>query len=369
MADWIHLRFRFPPFDEPAHKASELPIADVCWLAGDETTELNIGTEESWFVHRSRVGSPPRDAINMQSPPSSEKSEERPLSRSGWALSPHPMHQVARKLIPYAVSFLILGIVVHSLEPVLLRWGVMTESLAGSVRFGMLEYPVLFVAAAPLVVTPIILRVMANVADVRRQRRFSRNPPASPKITIEEAVADQPVRFTCEFPDSLEVISAKAWLRVGLLSPDRVAWMTAHGLSPDARPPPGLSTPLPDGWMPRGADGSGVGESTPLLIGQGSSQLFQEPMRLRAEGRPVTLQSGLNEVEMPEGPWPGSEYGSLVSIHYELVFSLKFTKGRTLHWIHPLNVSAGETPHQVPNPIIDSGRLESSVSPDSEHES
>ncbi|PXY71067.1 MAG: hypothetical protein CXX83_00845, partial [Methanobacteriota archaeon] len=94
-----------------------------------------------------------------------------------------------------------------------------------------------------------------------------------------------------------------------------------------------------------------------------------EPMRLRAEGRPVTLQSGLNEVEMPEGPWPGSEYGPLVSIHYELVFTLEFASDPTLHWIHPLKVSSGDTPHQVPNPIIDSGRLESSVAPDSEHES
>ena len=103
MANWMHLRLRFPPFDEPAHEASELPIADVRWLAEHETTELNIGTEESWFVHRSQVDSPPMDAINIQSPPSSEESEERRLSRSGWALSPHPMHQVARKLIPLAV--------------------------------------------------------------------------------------------------------------------------------------------------------------------------------------------------------------------------------------------------------------------------
>jgi hypothetical protein len=272
-------------------------------------------------------------------------------------------------LIPYAVVFLILGILIHTLEPVLLRWGVMTEAFAGSVQFGLLEYPVLFVAAAPLVIAPIIMRVIANVVDVRRQRSFSRNPPPSPKISIEEAVADQPVRFTCEFSESLKVTSAKAWLRVGLLSPDRTAWMAAHGRSPDDRPPAGLSTPLPDGWMPSGADGSGVGESTPLLIGKGSSQLFQEPMRLRAEGRPVTLTEGVQEVEVPEGPWPGSEYGPLVSIHYELVFALEFASGPTLHYLQPLDVSAGKKPHQVRNPIVDSGRLESSTPPDTEHES
>jgi len=361
MEDWVHLRMRFPPFDEPAHEAAELPIADVCWQDEGDTSELKIGSESSWFIDRSRVDSPPPDSQVLDSPPSSEGSREPRQSRTGWALSPHPLHNVARKLIPYAVAFLILGVVIHALEPVLLRWGVMTEALAGSVRFGLLEYPVLFVAAGPLVVTPIIMRVVANVVDIRSQRNFSQNPPNSPEITIESALTDQPVRFTCKFPDSLNPSTVTARLRVGALSPDRSAWMAAHGRRPGSRPPPGLSTPLPGSWMPQGVDGSGVGESTPLLIGRGSSQLFQEPMRLRAEGTLITLGEGVNEVPVPEGPWPASEYGPLVSIHHELVFNLKFSSGRTLHWLQPVDVSVGKTPHSVPNPIVDSGRLESTT--------
>lgn len=352
---------RFPPFDEPAHEAAELPIAEVCWPNDGDTSELKIGSQSSWFIERSVVESPPSDSQVLDSPPSSKGSRETRRSRTGWALSPHLLHNVARKLIPFAVVFLILGIVIHALEPVLLRWGVMTEALAGSVRFGLLEYPVLFVAAGPLVVTPIIMRVIANVVDVRSQRKFSQNPPNPPEISIETAFTDQPVRFTCKFPDSLNPSSVTARLRVGALSPDRTAWMAAHGRTPGARPPQGISTPLPGSWMPQGVDGSGVGESTPLLIGRGSSQLFQEPMRLRAEGTPITLEPGVNEVPVPKGPWPASEYGPLVSIHYELVFNLKFSSGRTLHWLQPVDISDGQTPHSVPNPIVDSGRLESST--------
>ena len=70
---------------------------------------------------------------------------------------------------PVGVVLLILGIVVHVLEPVLLRWGVMSDSLAASVKIGMLDYPLLFVAAAPLVIAPLLIRIIANVIDVRWQ--------------------------------------------------------------------------------------------------------------------------------------------------------------------------------------------------------
>ena len=372
-SSWVRLQLRFPPFDASAHDPAQMPVAEVSWPddPSSPTSALNLGNDSGWFIQRELVTELPGGGVHLSSSPQvKEEGQPRQTIRSGWCLTPHPLHKAARTLIPWSVVLLILGIVIHVFEPVLLRWGVMPDTLASSVKIGMLDYPLLFVAAAPLILAPLLIRVIANVIDVRWQHEFAKDPPTPPALVIGPATSDQPLCVTVTADESVGATSIRAWVRAGLLTPHHDALLAAYGKAADARPPLGLSTPLPGAWLSDTDDVTGVGESTPMVLGRGPARLFAEPMRLHADGVREQIEQGIAvHLEPPAGPWPGSEYGPLVNIHWELVLFIKRNGSRPLYWLESLQVDDAESGHHVPVLMSESDRLEAVTATDSGRQS
>ena len=334
---------------------------EIYWAHRDnKENELSLGSDNGWFIHRTVCDDLPNSAKLITEHDSKTETEKLLSSRIGWGLSPHPLHSIARKWIPYGVVILIFAIVMHVLEPVLLGGGFISERIAGSINLGLLDYPILFVMAAPFVVVPIILRVLGNVADIRRQHMFKNNLPESPKITVTDPSTNGPIKVKVTIPDKLENRELYGYIRVGLLPPHRTPMMSALSGDELDYPPVGLTTPLPLGWMKHADDGSGIGESTPMLIGRGSSSLFIEPMRIQVNGPRQLISSDVEiDLQTPNGPWPASEYGPFVNINWELVLEFHSGGNRPLYWIERLSVSSGDNSHSVPQLIAHGGRLES----------
>ena len=361
MGKWTHLRMRFPPFEALSHKPQEMEFADVYWPARESDTYLDLGEENGWFIHRSIVDDRPKSSKEVF--PISGDYDTRKLleSRGGWALSPHPLHSFARKWIPFGVIILILAIILHVLEPVLLGWGLMSDVWAGSINLGLLDYPILFVMASPFIVIPLFIRIIANVEDVRRQHRFKNNPPECPNIQIARVSSNGPIEFSFSMPKKLEGRQVSGFVRVGLLPPHRDALMGALVDGVIERPPIGLSTPLPKGWMPVADDGSGIGETTPMVVGKGPARLFQEPMRIQESCEPKVINDLENiELDTPNGNWPGSEYGPFVNINWELILEFNDKNTRPLYWIERLDVKSQSKSAKIEELVARTGRLESS---------
>jgi len=360
MTKWTHLRMRFPPFEAPSHNPEEMEFADVCWPMRDKDYNLKLGDEKGWFIHRSICDGKPHDVTEVLLTSGDNETQKLLSSREGWALSPHPLHSFARKWIPYGVVILILAIFLHVLEPVLLKWGLMSDAWAGSINLGLLDYPILFVMASPFIVIPLFFRLVANVEDVRRQHRFKKNPPGSPIIKIYSADAMGPIKFSFRIPECLKDREVSGYVRVGLLPPHRDALMSALVDGEKERPPVGLSTPLPKGWMPVADDGSGIGETTPMVVGKGPARLFQEPMRIQESSTPKLIISGEKvELDTPEGPWPSSEYGPFVNVNWELILEFNGRNNRPLYWIERLSVKSSSDSTTIDTLVAHTGRLES----------
>tara|TARA_B100001750_G_C15514008_1_gene605638 strand:- start:405 stop:1466 length:1062 start_codon:yes stop_codon:yes gene_type:complete len=352
---------RFPPFEVLSHNPKEMELADVCWPTRDSDTILNLGNENGWFIHRSIKDEKPKFAREVFPISGDYDTKSLLASREGWALSPHPLHSFARKWIPFGVMILIVAIILHVLEPVLLRWNLMSEAWAGSINLGLLDYPILFVMASPFIIIPLFFRIIANVEDIRRQHRFKNNPPKSPNIQLQPINSTGPIRFTFKIPKGLEGRGVRGFVRVGLLPPHRDALMDALVEGGGGRPPVGLSTPLPKGWMPVADDGSGIGETTPMVVGKGPARLFQEPMRIHESCEPKVIdESEIIELEAPKGPWPGTEYGPFVNVNWELILEFNGKNSRPLFWIERLDVKSSSVSHKIEELIAITGRLESS---------
>ena len=352
---------RFPPFDAPSHRPKEMYQTDIYWPQRDDgENDLSLGSTDGWFIHRTVRDDKPKSARLVSERDSKSETKVLLSSRVGWGLSPHPLHSIARKWIPYGVVILIFAIVMHVLEPVLLGSGLISERFAGSVNLGLLDYPILFVMAAPFVAIPIVLRVLGNVADIRSQHMFKNNLPQSPKISVSNSNTKGPIMVKVKIPEQLKNRELHGYVRVGLLPPHRNAMMSALSVDEFDYPPVGLSTPLPSSWMKHADDGSGIGESTPMLIGRGSSNLFIEPMRIQVNGDRQSITSDVEvKLETPDGPWPASEYGPFVNINWELVLEFQSGRKRPLYWVERLSVESLDNSHSVPQLIAHGGRLES----------
>ncbi len=349
---------RFPPFDAPSHIPSEIPPINVIWPSIDEGPDIIIGDVDGWFVHQRRCSEKPEDAKQVKPSDGGIDTQSMLRTRSGWAIAPNRMHRFARRWIPWGVVILIVAIFLHVLEPVLVKAGILTESLAGSINLGLLDYPILFVFASPFIVFPLLLRIVANVEDVRRQHRFQKNPIMDPVIKVSEFNAGEDVRISVSLGDSIAARRLTGHIRVGLLPPHREALMTAFN-GGEGRPPIGLSTPLPKGWMPIADDGSGVGEATPMIVGKGPAQLFHEPMRVSESG-PKSDFSPDEEVTLiaPKGNWPGSMYGPLVNVNWELFLKVHLSDEKPIYWVERLNAISDASEYRMPRMKAESGRLE-----------
>ena len=149
----VEVSLRWPPFDPNTVRASELPIArEKFQIVSDSELPCNIsiGNESGFHIHRKLTQS----KIDLSDVREWKTFTERIPSRvererSGWFLLPSKLHRQSRRLIPFAVVGIIASLAIHSFEPALVNWGIVDQSFAGSVRLGLLDYPILLLLFLP----------------------------------------------------------------------------------------------------------------------------------------------------------------------------------------------------------------------------
>jgi len=339
----VEIRLRWPPFDPDTVIATELPIATECFRLTEETEtpcEVEIGDESGFHIHRRIIRlssglSQCRDWVTLTNRIPGRVERER----KGWYLSPSKMHRKSRRLIPFAVIGIIASLAIHAFEPALVNWGWVEGSFAGSVRVGLLDYPVLLLIFLPVFFIPIMMRLLASVWDFRRTRKFRSDLPADPTIIVQnDDNTSEKVTVKFEFPEIQDDwISAEARIQVGLLNPRRPMLLHALGRKDGQQNPPGISTPLSIRQYAISELGTGFGESTPLE-GPDTKRLFLSPLPVQCRGpsSEIPLLGDTVNLTLPEGDWPGSEYHPLFATHWEVMIRIEREQNGPLLFVNPL---------------------------------
>jgi len=339
----VEIRLRWPPFDPDTVIATELPIATECFRLTEETEtpcEVEIGDESGFHIHRRIIRlssglSQCRDWVTLTNRIPGRVERER----KGWYLSPSKMHRKSRRLIPFAVIGIIASLAIHAFEPALVNWGWVEGSFAGSVRVGLLDYPVLLLIFLPVFFIPIMMRLLASVWDFRRTRKFRSDLPADPTIIVQnDDNTSEKVTAKFEFPEIQDDwISAEARIQVGLLNPRRPMLLHALGRKDGQQNPPGISTPLSIRQYAISELGTGFGESTPLE-GPDTKRLFLSPLPVQCRGpsSEIPLLDDTVNLTLPEGDWPGSEYHPLFATHWEVMIRIEREQNGPLLFVNPL---------------------------------
>ncbi|MDP6325144.1 MAG: hypothetical protein QF684_06230 [Candidatus Thalassarchaeaceae archaeon] len=339
----VEIRLRWPPFDPDTVIATELPIATECFRLTEETEtpcEVEIGDESGFHIHRRIIRlssglSQCRDWVTLTNRIPGRVERER----KGWYLSPSKMHRKSRRLIPFAVIGIIASLAIHAFEPALVNWGWVEGSFAGSVRVGLLDYPVLLLIFLPVFFIPIMMRLLASVWDFRRTRKFRSDLPADPTIIVQnDDNTSEKVTVKFEFPEIQDDwISAEARIQVGLLNPRRPMLLHALGRKDGQQNPPGISTPLSIRQYAISELGTGFGESTPLE-GPDTKRLFLSPLPVQCRGpsSEIPLLGDTVTLTLPEGDWPGSEYHPLFATHWEVMIRIEREQNGPLLFVNPL---------------------------------
>ena len=229
----VEISLRWPPFDPDTVRASQLPLAKEAFRIKDDIPcNVHIGQESGFHIKRtvSRAKGDLSDyrewtTLTDRLPHRVER------ERSGWFLLPSKLHRQSRRLIPFAVVGIIASLAIHSFEPALVNWGIVDKSFAGSVRLGMLEYPILLLLFLPIFFFPIMLRLTASVWDFRRTRKFRTELPMGPEISTQSLDCTAPsLEIEIEFPELRDGWSAaSAYVQVGLLNPNSIVQWYVHG--------------------------------------------------------------------------------------------------------------------------------------------
>jgi len=332
----IH-RVRYPPFESANLFAERLPIAENDFsVDGPVAPPFKLGSEDSWIVERIVDEEVEYDLTHIgHVPPVVDK------QRTGWYLLPHPIHAKARKFINLTVVVLLFCLFYLFTTPIQSGFGIPTFG-TGKVRLGMLDYPLLAVIVVPLLLTPIVLRVIANFGDLRRQRRFLNNAPDSPIIELSKCQSGEIMEGSISIPekrDSWKNMNI-SW-RVGILPPARHKIFSLLGQNESGQPPPGLTTPLPHHWEKGLDDGTGMGEDAPMERHDVPGGVFLRPMRIMEMGgtSDLELEGGKFKLDPPKGEWPGCMYGDLIRVHWELIVKINREKEGPLLWVLPLEIS------------------------------
>ena len=349
-------RVRYPPFDPSNLTPGKLPVVENQFeIDGPVIPPFRLGNENTWLVERVIDGDYEVDTnYHGETPQIIEK------QRTGWYLLPHPIHAKARNFINYVVVILLFCLFYLFTTPIQSSLGLPTFG-TGKIRLGLLDYPILAVIVVPLMVTPIILRVGANLGDLRRQKEFLATAPPSPNVRIMKTRSGVNLKGKIEFPELLEEWTAlKLHCRVGILPPARHKVFQALGKDPNGQPPPGLTTPLPHHWEKGLDDGTGMGEDAPMQRHGVPGGVFLRPMRIMSSSKSVSvdLGGGEFEIETPAGDWPGTLYGDLVRVHWELIASIERKKGGNLLWVEPLTIEHNKEATITDKIFIFDGRTE-----------
>ncbi|RZD43955.1 MAG: hypothetical protein CXT70_00440 [Methanobacteriota archaeon] len=282
--------------------------------------------------------------------------------RRGWYLTPHPVHATARKFINGVVYILLISLLYLFIEPILSAIGIPGIG-TGTVRIGLLDYPLLALIVGPLFFIPLLMRVTANFSDLRRQKLFLQNPPPNPEIEIiGEAVADQDLKVKVKFESNRDNWnSISVYWRVGALPPARDAVFSALNRTVEGQPPPGLTTKLPHHWEVGLDDGTGAGEDAPMQRQEVAGGLFLRPMRVMQFGGKVEYNEDEMILENPKNTWPGTTISPLVKIHWEIIIQIERENEGSLLWVEPLRVKHSSKHVEQKTLTVNDGRTESEI--------
>ena len=374
----LEQRVRYPPFEPGRFAPETLPIAttttevsadvspsDVVDFLSEQPPSFKLGTENNWLVEQRYIyDNEIFDDSNIKRKEGHIEERDIPrmvkLHRQGWYLTPNPVHKAVRQFMSFSVVVLLLALAYLFIEPILSSMGIPGVG-TGTVRIGLLDYPALAISFAPLLFSPLILRVAANFVDLVSQRRFLNSAPADTVILTESVpTAGQPLKVSVEFKERLEGWkSIDVMWRVGILSPAREEVFAALGRSTDSQPPPGLTTALPHHWEIGLDDGTGGGEESPMEHHEVKGGLFLRPMRVMEFGGRLPWATKIMELDAPPNQWPGTVSTSLIRIHWEVIIRIEREKGGSLMFVQPLRVAHPTKPAQISALPTNDGRTES----------
>ncbi len=356
MSSWTILhRVRYPPFDDKRINPEAAPISEKIVETNLSDTQIKqrlpqykIESKEGWFLERVIRN---QDGAEMKNV-TDKVVDERPFvrlinqQRRGWYILPNNLHRYARNMINAAVVLLLTTLVYLFLEPLLSVIGIPSFGTK-SMQIGLLDYPILSIIVVPILMLPIVLRLIANFIDLKRQQDFFSSPIEQPVVEFSNpVVSGKPLTGMIHIPDNLpDWKSMTVHWQVGTLPPSRKALIDISNTSEDSQPPIGLSTPLPHHWEAGLDDGTAGGEDAPMERQDIQGGVFLRPMRFSGEGGQSEINAdGSFEIAPPEQLWPGTMNSNLHRIHWEFILKIKREKQMPLLWVCPICV---EFPDQL----------------------
>ena len=370
MGKWniIH-KVRYPPFDHHRWKPESVPIIEEKVHTNLTTEQIKnrypefvIQSEEGWLLERSFV-SDDKDPWNEDPSVLLDESSFVNLvdqQRNGWYIIPNNLHSVARRLINFAVILLLATLTYLFIEPILSVIGLPSLGTK-SIRLGLLDYPILTIVVVPFLLMPLLLRMIANFIDLRKQQEYFKNPAQSPIIQLESQIqSGKPLHGKCIIPERREDWkSVSIHWHVGTLPPSRKALVELSGRKLGEQPPVGLSTPLPHHWEEGLDDGTAGGEDAPMERQDIPGGVFLRPMRFSEEGGEQILdEDGKFELSPPPTKWPGSVNSELLRIHWELIIKIKRQNNMPLLWVMPIRVQFPLSKVDLDDLVVNDSRTE-----------
>ena len=351
-------RVRYPPFDHENSDPVEIPLVEVLLKSENPPPpNLRIGNNSSWIIEwrEETEGDSLLPKINTE-----VTTETLPFlmrTRNGWYIEPDPLHATARKMIFPGVLVLVVALMLHALEPALISIALIPDFIFTPVSIGPLNYPLMILIAFPVFIIPILLRVVANIMDIRRQNEYIADPLSTPEVEISNISVDGAEISKISFPE--DITATRARVQVGVAVPKRDLMLEAIGRSKDGQPAPGMSTELPERRISTADEhGTGVGESVPMPVSRGRLLLL-EPMRVQDFGPWTEVGDESFTLLGPSNRWPGSIYSAMIAIHWEIVIEASKNDGTRMKWVMPINIESPNNEVSIDKLPVRSGRVES----------
>ena len=369
---------RFPPFSSDNFDPEFVPVSNESKIIEFESEKelesylngispaFSIGKSNSWHLKRV-IKKNGKDLITSnlgKMPDELEFDRIVKAQRRGWYIKPHPIHSKTRSMVNMAVILLLASLVYLFISPVLSSLGIPTFGTK-NIRFGLLDYPVLGMFIVPIVMTPLVIKIVANIGDLRRQRNFLLSMPSKPKIKIiDDIISGNAAKLHVEIDEIREGWGdiSVVW-RVGALPPEREAIFRAQNRVLSGQPPVGMTTEIPNNWAQAFDDGTAGGEDTPMEIANVKGGMFLRPMRIMESGGSSkwSKDSKTLELDPPKNLWPGTHYSELLKIHWELIISINREKGGPLLYVMPLRVDHSNDIVNLEHCEIIDGRAEMDI--------
>ena len=351
-------RVRYPPFDHENSDPRGIPLVEVILESENPPPPyFKLGNDDSWVLEWRE------ESENDSSLPLITKEVTYTTlpflmrTRNGWYIEPDPLHKIARKSIYPGVFTLVVALMLHALEPALINLEFMPEFIFTPISIGPLDYPLMLMIAFPVFIVPIILRVFANIKDIRRQNEYISNPLSNPEIKITDVNTEYIEISNINLPKGVTAVRAR--VQVGAAIPEREVILRSSGRRKIGQPPPGMSTELPDKRISTADEhGTGVGESLPMTVGRGRLLLL-EPMRVQDYGPWKNIGQLPIKISGPSNQWPGTIYSAMIAIHWEIVIEGVKDDGSKIKWVSPITVDFPATRTGFEILPVRSGRSES----------